>query len=371
MDGAAPEMTPPLSVVFCWAEVSGYMPACWRALIARPGVRAHIVHPRQLEGTPTNPFNLDPLMSGLSHDMFERQRPDLDEWLLATVRKHQPDVIVLCGWIFWPYMRLLQAPELSHVKFVLGMDTPWLGTLRQRLGRLRLAPILDRMSAVITSGERSDEYARRLGVPQRRLHHGYYGFDETPLEGVAELRQARGAWPRQFLFVGRYVPQKDLTNLIQAYQLYRARVTNPWGLTCCGSGPDGHLLDGVAGVVNAGFVQPADLPSIFRDHGAFVMPSRFEPWGVVLAEAAASGLPLVCTTACGASVELVRPYYNGLTTPPGQADALARAMCWIHEHDDLLPLMGDRGRVLAEAFSARSWAARWNHIFLDVVRPGA
>lgn len=357
----------PISVVFCWAEVTGYMAACWQALARRPGIDLHILHTRQIHDTVKNPFDLEPLLGGLSHEMFDGTRADIDEWLLAVVRRHRPDVVVLCGWIFWPYTRLPQAPELAPVRFVLGMDSPWSGTLRQRLGRLRLAPVIKRMSAVITAGERSDEYARRLGVPQNRLHHGYYGFDQSPLAGLGAARRAGGAWPRRFLFVGRYVPQKDLATLVAAYRAYCGMVEEPWGLTCCGSGPDGHLLDGVPGLVNAGFTQPAELVGRFRDHGAFVIASTFEPWGVVLAEAAGSGLPVVCTTACGAGLDIVRSYYNGLITPPGDVDALARAMRWIHEHEAELPEMGERGRALADAFSATSWASRWHNLLLAVV----
>ena len=54
----------------------------------------------------------------------------------------------------------------------------------------------------------------------------------------------------------------------------------------------------------------------------------------MLAEAAASGLPLICTTACGAGVDLVRPVFNGLLTGPGDVEGLARAMRWMHEHED-------------------------------------
>jgi glycosyltransferase involved in cell wall biosynthesis len=358
----------PLRVVFCWAGVSGYMAACWRALASRADVDLHILLARNEVESINNPFEIAPLLSGLSHEIFAAGRPDIDQWLPPTVMQRRPDVIVLCGWTFWPYTKLAQHPELSHVRFVLGMDSPWKGTIRQRVGRIRLSALMRRMSAVVTAGERSDEYAIRLGVPARRLHHGYYGFDHQPLATVLEQRNARGSWPRQFLFAGRFVPEKDLGTLIAAYKLYRGRVADAWGLTCCGTGPEGRLLEGVPGVTNAGFVQPPDLPAVLRGHGAFVIASRFEPWGVVLAEAASSGLPIVCTSACGASVDLVRSYYSGLVVPPGDAEAFARALQWIHEHEDQLPVMGSRGRALADAYTAESWATRWYHYLRAAVQ---
>lgn len=354
----------PLKVVFCWSEVPGYMAACWHALAHRPGIDLHILHPQQLFDTIENPFNLDPLLAGLSHEMFRSDRPGLDRWLIDAVAAHQPDVVVHCGWIIRAYAGLATARELASVTMVMGMDSPWRGTLAQRLNRFRLTPIVRRMRTVVTAGEHSAEYARRLGVRDSRIVGGYYGFDDRQLRGIAEARAAT-AWPRQFLFVGRYVEQKSLPTLVKAYAAYRRMVSDPWGLTCCGEGPDAGVLAGVDGLVNAGFTQPSDLPRVFASHGAFVIASHFEPWGVVIAEAAASGLPVVCTSACGAGIDLVRNYYNGTVVAPGDVEGLSRALLWMHEHASELPQMGQRGRALADAFSAEAWAARWHTYLID------
>jgi glycosyltransferase involved in cell wall biosynthesis len=121
------------------------------------------------------------------------------------------------------------------------------------------------------------------------------------------------------------------------------------------------------GVTDRGFTQPSEQAKIFAEHGAFVLPSKFEPWGVVIAEAAASGLPLICTTACGAALDLVRPGVNGLLTEPGDVDGLARAMRWMHDHESELAAMGRRGQALARNFSAEAWAERWHNYVIDLV----
>jgi glycosyltransferase involved in cell wall biosynthesis len=356
----------PLRVVFCWSEVPGYITACWQALARRPGIEVHVLHPQRLLENIKNPFELEPLMAGLSHEMFAGDRPNLERWLIDAVVARRPDVVVHCGWIFWPYTALASAPELAGVTMVLGMDSPWRGTLRQRVARLRLSRFINRMSLVVTSGDRAAEYARRLGVPDRLIHSGYYGFDDRQLDSVSAARN-QGAWPRQFLFVGRYVDQKDLPLLIEAYKAYRAQVSNPWGLTCCGEGPDAHYLHGVEGVVDRGFTQPSLLPAVFEQHGAFVMASHFEPWGVVIAEAAASGLPVVCTSACGAGLDIVRSYYNGVITAPRDVAGLTRALRWIHDHESELAIMGARGRGMARGYSADAWAVRWHNYLLEAL----
>ena len=365
--GAAP--TPgnghrPLRVVFCWAEASGYMAACWRALAARPGIDVHIIYPAQIFKGQHNRFHHE--LAGLSSEMFDAHAPDIESWLVEAVVRQRPDVVVVCGWIYRPYLRVVRSPRLRHVGMVMGMDSPWRGSITQRLARLRLGPTIDRCDLVITAGERSATYARMLAVPESKIRTGYYGFDYARFGAIARSRQA-GAWPRQFLFVGRYVPQKDLGTLAAGYARYRQLVDNPWGLTCCGEGREGERISDQPGITDIGFKSPAELPEVLRTHGAFVLASRFEPWGVVIAEAAASGLPLLCTTACGAGVDLLRPYYNGLTVAPQDVEGLARAMRWVHEHESELHQMGARSHQIAEAFSAESWAVRWQQYLLDAL----
>lgn len=355
--------TPPLRVVICWAEVSGYAAAGWRELARRPGIELHVIHIDRLGEAP-NPFDVSTLLDGISNQMLDTFASDLDAVLLRAVSDRQPDIVVLCGWVFWPYTRLIHAPELRHSRKLLGMDTPWRGTVVQRLARFRLSHFVNGLDLVVTASERSAEYARRIGVPERRLRSGYYGFDYCSFAKRSADRPA--GWPRQFLYAGRYAPEKDLATLVRAYELYRRRVDDPWGLTCRGSGPDAPLLNSVRGIVDAGFAQPGELPEVFAAHGAFLLPSRFEPWGVVIAEAAAAALPIVCTSACGAAADIVRPYHNGVVVPPQDPEALARAMQWIHEQESELATIGRRGQPLAEAFSAAAWARRWHGYMLEV-----
>jgi glycosyltransferase involved in cell wall biosynthesis len=92
-------------------------------------------------------------------------------------------------------------------------------------------------------------------------------------------------------------------------------------------------------VEHGGFVQPADLPGELAGAGCFVLASRFEPWGVVLHEAASAGVPLICTDACGAAELALEDGRNGALVPAGDARGLARAMARIAS----LPEEGWRG----------------------------
>jgi glycosyltransferase involved in cell wall biosynthesis len=226
--------------------------------------------------------------------------------------------------------------------------------------RAYLRSYLNRISTVIVSGERSWQYARSLGVAESRIRRGMYGFDADLFAPIFQAREATSDWPQRFLFMGRYVSDKAVDVLVDAYKRYRAQSREPWSLTCCGIGPMKSLLSGVAGIDDRGFVAPEQQRESYLSAGCAVMPSRYEPWGVAIAEAAASGLPVICTAACGASVELVRTLYTGRIVPSDDAAALARAMSSIERTTPSeLRELGRNGAQLAAAFGAQQWATRW------------
>src|SRR5207247_481782 len=113
----------------------------------------------------------------------------------------------------------------------------------------------------------------------------------------------------RFLYVGRYYDFKGITDLWEAFiQLQSAR-PNEWELWCLGAGsiaPVEHPK-----IKHFGFVQPTDLEPIIEQCGVFVLPSRFEPWGVVAQEYVASGFPLLLSRAVGAGEAFLEPGKNG------------------------------------------------------------
>ncbi|MBW7881351.1 MAG: glycosyltransferase family 4 protein [Caldilineaceae bacterium] len=352
-------------VVFCWSDISGYMAACWRALHSLPDIDLFVV---AFQARTETAFSAQ-LMAGLPCrllDLQERDDPALIEQIVAA---QQPDVVVLCGWFHKPYRQLPANPRLRHVRFVMGMDTPWQGTARQFLAPYALDSFLKRMDATVVAGERSWQYARRLGVPSRKIVRGLYGVDAATWSPLLAQRRRR-PWPRSFLFVGRYVEAKGIETMVAAYQQYWKDVIDPWPLICCGQGPMASFLREVPGLQDRGFVQPQDLHSLFLNAGAFLLPSRFDPWPLALVEAAASGLPLVCTDACGSAVEVLRDGYNGFLAPADDAGILAAALVAIHHYLDQLSEWGARSQQLAAPYAAEIWAGRWRDLLLRLSDTG-
>lgn len=346
-------------MVICWSGMQGYIAACLRALHARPGVDLHVFHLNFND----LPFQ-ETLLSGVPNERLVAAQRNAD--IPDKVAALKPDVVLLCGWFYPSYRALVNDPRLRATKFVLGMDTPWTGSWQQRMNAWRQRGFMRRMSKVIAAGARSADFARRIDAAPGKVVTGLYGFDFSAFRDQGRQLDARPEWPKSFLFAGRYVPEKGLNVLMDAYQRYRAAVPNPWPLHCCGTGPEAPILER-DGVSNLGYVQPSALPALFADHGVFVMPSLAEPWGVAIAEAAATGLPLICSDVCGAAADLLRPYYNGLLVPAGDAAALADALLWMDRHHDQLRTFGARSRELAQPFASEAWAERLHTCFTSIL----
>jgi glycosyltransferase involved in cell wall biosynthesis len=353
-----------MRIVICWTDLSGFAVSCFRALAANKDIELLSVMygPRKIANLA---FNQE-IIQGLNVRLLTDEERNDKELIRSIVAAHKPQVVVVPGWSHLPYRRLVSLSEFANVRFVMCMDNPWKGTLRQHLGRFKIRGYINRMSAIFVAGERAWQFAKRLGAPESKIYRGVYGFDLPLFKDVYERRLAQGPWPRRFLFMGRYIPLKGFDYLLPAYRKYRSLVSDPWPFTFCGQGPLQNLITAEPGAEDWGFVQPADQAEVIAKHGVFVMPSWYEAWSVALAEAMAAGLPAICTEEVGASVDLIRTGYTGLTVPTRDADRLTEALKWMHDHYDRLPEMGRHAREFASAHSAELWALRVQRM-LDLI----
>lgn len=345
-----------LRILFCWSDISGYMTACWRNLSSLENIDLHIIAFHKS----TETSFLQEIAHGLKIHWIERT-PSKSE-IKKIAYEVSPQVIFLCGWFVPAYRSLVDEDwNGNRPQFILTMDTPWRATFRQWVARLWLQRLILKMNAILCSGERSYQYARRLGA--RKIYKFQYGVDYSFLNGSFENR-LKGEWPRRFLFVGRYVEDKGLKDLLTAYRFYRMKVTDPWELHFCGQGPLKELLTG-EGIYDHGFVQPTDMNSVWQSVGCLVLPSHFDPWPLIIVEACASGLPVIATHASGSQVEVIKAYYNGLVVTESDGEQLVNALMWIHHHEDL-PSMGKASQMQSMPYDASLWAGKINELLKDI-----
>lgn len=254
-------------------------------------------------------------------------------------------------------MRVARRMRRRGVCVVAAMDNQWRGTPKQYLGivtaRWFLRPAID---TLLVCGDRQACFARKLGYG--RMLYGYYAAE---VERFAN-RLAPTARRAAFLYVGRLVTAKNIAGLVQAYRRYREQCGDPWDLIVAGAGPLASLFAGVSGVELQGFVQPRELPAVMGRARCLVMPSVREPWGVVIHEAAAAGLPIIASYACGAATNFVRDGVNGYLVAP-EAESIAAAMMRMASRSQAeLNAMSRASATLAELWTPRTLAAYFHQM---------
>jgi glycosyltransferase involved in cell wall biosynthesis len=272
----------------------------------------------------------------------------LNVGVLRALRALRPAAVVLGGWnqpAFWTALAWARArgvPVLVWVEST-GRD--------RRSGRLDPAKrvLLRAAAAFIVPGTASRDYLRRLGVEESRIGLAPNAVDAaifTPVE------RRRTAGPCRVLAVGRLAPEKGLDVLLGAAEGL------PLELVLAGTGPEEERLRALAGpnVRFLGNVSRDELPAVYGDADVLAMPSRSDPWGMVLNEAALAGLPLVSTDAAGAAHELIEDGVNGFRVPADDVEALRDALRRLCEDEDFRRTAGERSRAIAARFTPEAWA---------------
>ena len=188
----------------------------------------------------------------------------------------------------------------------------------------------------IIAGRRSRDYYRSLGIAAEKLHPGYDTVDTELLAGKAGARGAQVPFARRpFLFLGRFIWEKNLPAMLEGYARYRTKAgSQPRELVMAGAGPLEDSLKqqarelGIADAIQwTGFL---DIAASMRELDralALLLVSVSETWGLVVNEAMALGRPVIASERIGACDLLVRHEETGLIVPhPARPKAIAEAM---------------------------------------------
>ena len=338
-----------MRIYLAWQYITGYSTSGMHELVAqghdvRLMFQEALVHPPFLA-----PFDDAKLTEGLQAHGWTGQ-PD-EALLMKELDEFQPEVLIVNSWHIAAYMKAARKWRGRALRIVV-MDHQWLGTPKQWLGRLtRRLYIQPAFDAAFMPGDEQAVFARHLGFKQHEIIVGLYTCHQDFFTGPQNP-------PRNsFLFTGRLVDTKGADVLAAAYRIYREKAADPWPLVVAGIGPMDEELKAIDGVQLLGFVAPDELPAVMAEAGCLVLPSRFEPWGVVVQEAAASGQAVICTSKCGAASRLVLDGYNGRVVAPDRPAELAEAMLWVADADAAHRAdMSVRGVELAKQYTPRRWA---------------
>jgi glycosyltransferase involved in cell wall biosynthesis len=281
------------------------------------------------------------------------------EVLTAARLRRRPFVVTLHGGVFD-----VPAEELAHLTEAQAGKFEW-GRLFGAMFRSRR--VLQEADAVICVG-RSEADQARAALGHERVFHLGNGVDPARFAGGdgTGFRKRHGIPADAIVFacISRFDPQKDQLTLIEAFEQVAAQRPDAYLVLAGPSTVDGYLakLDAhiaaspaAARIRRLGALAPdgPDLPAALAATDVFVLPSRHEPFGIVVLEAWSAGRPVLVTRVGGLQT-LVEDGVSGLFFPAGNVATAALQMQRLAADPGLRERLAAHGRSLA--ISRYSWA---------------
>lgn len=185
--------------------------------------------------------------------------------------------------------------------------------------------IISRMGAALPSGKPHDELFKSINFKGKRNITGSVGIFNKFERKTKSIHH-----PLRYLYVGRLIEVKNVSQLIDAFNI------NGKPLTIVGSGKLENELRRKAksNISFAGFIDNEILGNIYQNHDVFILPSYYEPWGLVVEEALYWGLPVIVSDRVGSSIDMVKDLGTGIIFKSKNIDSLHNAIEEIETHFD-------------------------------------
>jgi 1,2-diacylglycerol 3-alpha-glucosyltransferase len=285
-----------------------------------------------------------------------------DAWRFLTYQK--PDILITVGYANNSLLLAAFWAKLNSIPCVLINESTWEDKSRvlvKELGkRLLISNLYD---ACFVTGSRAAEYAISLGLKKDFVWYGAGVVDNIHFANSNIAIAPDLLLPEKYFFcAARLSQEKNIDDLLRAFDLYRG-MGGKWQLVISGTGPlENELISAISeklqsSVLWTGWGCYDSLPYIYQKASCFILPSISEPWGLVVNEAMAAGLPVLVSEKCGCAPDLCQNNVNGFTFDPYDIQAMAEKMALISSGRLDTVKMGEASRQIIASYTPQKWAA--------------
>ncbi|MEN8136879.1 MAG: glycosyltransferase [Bacteroidota bacterium] len=265
-----------------------------------------------------------------------------------------PDAVICAGWMDKDYIRISKN-YAKKIPTILTMDNHWEGSIKQYILRIVGSVYLKGVfSNIWVPGSPQKHYAEKIGFSKEQILTGFYVANFNIFKEVNYVPE------KSFIYVGRYIEHKGIKDLWTAFVQLKKEYPNDWKLKCIGTGDlwDERVID--EDIEHFGFLQPGDIAKEIKG-GVFVLPSHFEPWGVVVHEFATAGFPMILSNKVGAGTEFLDE--NGYLFEGGNIYDLKEKMKKFMLPDgDNMKKMSLQSEKLSKNISNEYWSEQLNKV---------
>lgn len=342
-------------ILYLYSEIMGYQMPVLEEYVKVYGAEVHVVH---WDHKKLSHYSIL-LIQGVS---FYKRTEFTTAELKEFVKKLNPDIIYISGWMDRGYLAAVLPLRLKGTPVVTGFDDIWFGTFKQKVASL-LFPLIKSFffSHAWVAGPYQYEYAKKLGFKNNNIIFNCLSadtliFNKAYIDSISIKAQR---YPHKFLYVGRFEIEKGVDILARAWNnLVLKNESKDWGLTLIGNGSLHDSLSTLPKIEVINFLNPEKLGEEIVKYGCLILPSRNEQWGVVLHEFTMAGFPIICSDVSGAAPVFLVKGYNGNIFKSGSVLDLENQMLWMmNKSDDELKDMSLRSNRIGQKISPELVAA--------------
>jgi glycosyltransferase involved in cell wall biosynthesis len=302
---------------------------------------------------------------------FGRHNVLVNRGLVSALNRIKPGVVLCGGYNYLASWEAAGWARIHRVPLLLWSESTALDARRgHRLVEFMKTRFLRLCRGFVVSGKSSFHYLKDLGIPERQIFAAPNAVDTQLFSGLADaarrdaiqVRTRHSLPARYFLYVGRLVEAKGVFDLLEAYAKLSEEIRAEVSLVFVGDGSDrAKLMERASAIAPGtilfpGFAHREELAEFYALADALIFPTHSDPWGLVVNEGMACGLPVVATSVAGCTEDLVRDGWNGFVIPPRDSSSLATAMGRLAADSALRIEMGARSREKIGEYSPEAWA---------------
>lgn len=290
-----------------------------------------------------------PLLGGYPYKVIPKNTNffNVIKFCLRHIREINPDIIWIHGWGFsicraaWLAALISKKPIMMRSDAVIGcaahhetshIESSKIGNIvysfKLALHKLIFSFAFKTIRAFLVVGSANKRFYLSYHVPPIKLHFAPHAVDNNyfrsrclkALNTRAQLKDSIGIPPDHLiiLFAGKLIPRKGAHLLIEALSNLQSQHPNlKVTLLIVGEGIERTKLEDQASHLSpesvkfTGFVNQSKLPDYYTLCDIFVLPSIFEPWGLIVNEVMNAGKPVIVSSRAGCAEDIVKSGYNG------------------------------------------------------------
>jgi glycosyltransferase involved in cell wall biosynthesis len=268
--------------------------------------------------------------------------------VIKAIREFKPNIVNLTGYYDLASWAILFYCKIKGIKTVLSNESTAGDHTRSKVKEYIKSLIIKQFDGFLNFGTLSKKYLLSLGGKPEKMLVNRNCVDNLVLRNVYEKsiinrvsEQKRLGLPsKNFIFVGRLIDFKNLFHFLEAFGIAQKSSPQDWGVIILGDGDLKNDLQNFTlekNIQKVSFLKGVSwrqVPEYLALSNVLVLPSYSEPWGLVVNEAMACGLPVLVSDKCGCAIDLVQNGDNGYTFSPDNLEELSNLLTKFMTMDD-------------------------------------